>query len=107
MQHPTPTSHAGSGQPPPIIPVLPAATIKRLHPLLPLLGDLRPHLRPRVRGIARHAAHAQEPFPLLRGCVEAEGGEDDAGGDRHTAMFEAVLRYGDAVDDCTWRQGAD
>src|SRR5258706_1192074 len=61
-------------QPPPIAFFLPATTMELLHPLLPLLGDIRPHLCLRVGGIARHTPHLKESLPLFGGGVETYSG---------------------------------
>ena len=61
-------------EPPPIAFFLPATTVELLHPLLPLLGDIRPHLCRRIGGIAGHTPHLKEPLPLFGGGVETYSG---------------------------------
>ena len=54
-------------KPPPIAFFLPATTVELLHPLLPLLGDIRPYFCHWVGGIVRHTPHLKESLPLF-GC---------------------------------------
>ena len=58
-------------QPPPITFFLPTTTMELLHPLLPLLGDIRPHLCLGVVRIACQTPHSKESLPLFGGGVEA------------------------------------
>lgn len=78
-------------QPPPVAFFFPATTVERLHPLLPLRGDIHPHCRLRVGRVTRHASHSKEPLPLFGRGVETHGGQDNTRRDRHATVFETVL----------------
>ena len=78
-------------QPPPVAFFRPATAVELLHPLQPLLGDVRRHFCRWVEGIARHTTHLKESLPLFRGGVETYGGEDDGWGNCHATVLETVL----------------
>ena len=78
-------------QPPPPAFFLPATTVKVLHPLHPLLGDIRPHLCRRVGGVARHTPHPKESLPLFGSGVETYRRQNNAWGNRHATVLETVL----------------